>query len=242
MAGAVPIPYGSEIVDFGLRIRHGELVSASCLPPSPANIVRAATALRDGGVAILPTDTVYGLCADIRCPDAVSRIYEAKGKAFEAPLQLLFCDTRRLDEFADLSTAATLLIDALGPGGWTIVSRARPGWQSPALAGGTTVGFRVPSSTVLQAVVKSLGGPLAASSANRHGGTSPGVCEDAVGQIGDFCDIALNGGPTAAGIDSTVIDCSDEAVRILREGAIDRHTLARILGVRDIPVLRSVRT
>ena len=217
-------------------------MSALSLPPSPENVVRAASALREGGLAILPTDTVYGVCADIRDADAVLRIYAAKGKGFEAPLQLLFADRVQVEAFADLSPEANTLIEALGPGGWTIITLARGGWSSPALAGGRTVGFRIPDAPVLRDVISAVGAPLAASSANRHGGPSPLQCEDAVAQVGDFCAVALDGGPTIAGIDSTVIDCSDDAVRILREGAIDRLTIARILGGRDIPVLRSVRT
>ena len=129
----------------------------------------------------------------------------------------------------------------LGPGGWTIVVPARPGWSSAALAGGSTVGFRIPDSPVVHVVVELLGGPLAASSANRHGGVSPTTCADAVAQVGEFCACAIDAGATPEGLDSTVIDCSTPEVRILREGAIDRLTIARILGLPTIPVLRSVR-
>lgn len=217
-------------------------MSAICLPPSIENVARAASDLGEGGLAILPTDTVYGVCADIRRADTVASIYVAKGKAFGAPLQLLFAGREQLEDFAELSKSASLLVEALGFGGWTIITPARPGWDSPALAGGRTVGFRLPDAPLLRQVIEAVGAPLAASSANRHGAPSPLTCAEAVSQVGEFCAVALDGGPTIAGIDSTVIDCSDDAVRILREGAIDRLTIARILGVRDIPVLRSVRT
>ena len=146
-----------------------------------------------------------------------------------------------LADFVELSSSARALVEALGPGGWTIITHARDGWQSPALAGGLTVGFRMPDAQILREVVRSLGAPLAASSANRHGSPSPLNCADAVSQVGEFCTLALDGGSTPVGLDSTVIDCSNAEVRILREGAIDRHTLARILGLIEIPVLRSVR-
>lgn len=216
-------------------------MSALCLPASSQNVLSAASALRDGGLAILPTDTVYGLCADLRRADAIASIYEAKGKAFGVPLQLLFAGTRQLRDFAELSDSATKLVEALGFGGWTIITPARSGWDSPALAGGRTVGFRIPEAPILSAIINAVGAPLAASSANLHGHPSPTTCADAVRQLGDFCTIALDGGPTSAGIDSTVIDCSDGQVRILREGAIDRLTIAHILGLSDIPVARSVR-
>ena len=90
-------------------------------------------------------------------------------------------------------------------------------------------------------VIDALGGPVAASSANISGGTSPLACAEAVAQVGAACAAAIDNGPTPQGIDSTVIDASGADVRILREGAIDRATVARILGLAQIPVLRSVR-
>lgn len=211
--------------------------------PNPDGIDRCVAALRSGHLAIIPTDTVYGICADASNDEAVRAIYAAKGKGNEAPLQLLFApellDAHRV---AALNDSARRLIDVLGPGGWTIIVPASEDWHSPALAGGRTVGIRVPRAEAVHAVARVLGGPLAASSANRHGQRSPLTCEEAVGQVGGACTIALDGGPITGGIDSTVIDVSDESQpRIVREGAIDRQTVARILGLTDIPVLRSVR-
>ena len=209
---------------------------------SPAAAEEAAGFLEAGALAILPTDTVYGICADVRRNDGITAIYSAKGKGENAPLQLLFTPERSLlVPYAVLSDAARELMDGLGSGPWTIVTAAAPGWDSPALAGGRTVGLRIPANGLVHAVVAALGAPLAASSANRHGEPSPTTCADAVDQVGEFCAIAIDDGPTPRGIDSTVIDCSTDEVRILREGAIDRQTVARILGLSDIPVLRSVR-
>ncbi len=198
--------------------------------------------MRAGDLVILPTDTVYGICVDVRVDAAVRAIYTAKGKGPEAPLQLLFgSDTSALVKYAALTTGATRLLDALGPGAWTLITTAAEGWDSPALASGRTVGFRMPGGEVVASVVELLGAPLAASSANRHGQPSPTTCADAVAQVGEFCATAIDAGPTPQGLDSTVIDCSTDDVRILREGAIDRQTVARILGLSEIPVLRSVR-
>ncbi len=213
-----------------------------CTPVSDKTIAQATEALASGGLVILPTDTVYGICADVRLDRAVRGIYTAKGKGAEAPLQLLFGD--RLDlvlEYAELTWSAERLIQELGPGGWTIITLAKEGWDSPALAGGRTVGVRMPPVEAVKAVVASLGAPLAASSANRHGDASATTCQAAVDSVGEACVLALDAGPTEAGIDSTVVDCSAVEPRILREGAIDRATIARILGLRDIPVSRSVR-
>lgn len=213
-------------------------------PVSSESIAVCAQYLEAGSLAILPTDTVYGIAADALNREAVHALYRAKGKDFSAPLQLLFSnDAALISQYAALTPPAAALIEALGPGAWTIITRAAPTLESAALAGGETVGIRIPGIDAVQDVVALLGRPLAASSANRHGLPSPTTCLDAAQQVGDSCAIALDSGPTFAGLDSTVIDCSLEGdLKILREGAIDRQTVARILGRSDIPVIRSVRT
>lgn len=212
-------------------------------PPSIDSLDTCAGHLRAGRLAILPTDTVYGIVADATNPDAVRSLYVAKGKDYASPLQLLFADDPGMvARFARLGSAARTLMEALGPGGWTIITAAAPGWDSPALAGGKTVGVRIPHAKIVHDLVSRLGQPLAASSANRHGGASPISCSDAIEQLGEACAIALDGGVTLRGLDSTVVDCTvEEDVKILREGAIDRRTIARILKLSDILVLRSVR-
>jgi L-threonylcarbamoyladenylate synthase len=213
-----------------------------CVPVSDSSLTEAATALRQGGLCIVPTDTIYGIAADVRRDDAVSRLYEAKGKGPAAPLQMLFSpDRSRIERYARLTVSAEALVAELGPGGWTIIVPAKEGWDSPALAGGRTVGVRIPDCAPVHALVDALDAPLVASSANQHGGASPKTCAEALAQVGAFCAVALDGGPTPQGLDSTVIDLSSAEPRILREGAIDRQTVARILGVSEIPVLRSVR-
>lgn len=208
----------------------------------PRIIDRAVEVLREGELVIIPTDTVYGIAADVRDDEAVRALYAAKQRDPSAPLQLLFGrDPTILDQYAVLTDTARRLVDALGPGAWTIVVPARDGWDSPALAGGRTVGIRVVPVELVLDIVDRLGAPLAASSANVSEGPSPTSCEEAERQVGVFCVLSIDGGPTAQGLDSTVIDLAGPEPRILREGAIDRATVARILGVSQITVLRSVR-
>ncbi len=207
--------------------------------PSPESIARTVGALRDGGLAILATDTVYGVAADIRRDDAVRALYEVKGKDPGEPLQLLFpADPAALAPYARLSPAAARLVDALGPGPWTIITPAAGGWSSPALAGGATVGVRMPPVATLQAVLAELGAPVAASSANRHGDASPTTCDQALASLGEHCAAAIDDGPTSHGLDSTVIDCSVTPPRILREGALPADTVAGHLGLAGIEVVR----
>lgn len=209
---------------------------------SPGIVDRAVEVLRAGELVIIPTDTVYGIAADVRDDNAVHALYAAKQRDPAAPLQLLFGrDSALLGEYAILSGPARRFIEALGPGAWTIVVPAREGWDSPALSGGRTVGIRIVPVDLVLELVDCLGAPLAASSANVSEGPSPLTCDEAERQVGVFCALSIDAGPTEQGLDSTVIDLSGAEPRILREGAIDRATIARILGLSQIPVLRSVR-
>lgn len=212
------------------------------LASNPGVVDRAVEALRAGELVIIPTDTVYGIAADVRDDNAVHALYAAKQRDPAAPLQLLFGrDQAILDRYAELTAPARHLIEDLGPGAWTIVVPARAGWESPALSGGRTVGIRIVPVELVIEIVDRLGAPLAASSANVSGGPSPTTCDEAERQVGVFCALSIDAGPTDQGLDSTVIDLSGPDPRILREGAIDRATIAGILGLSQIPVLRSVR-
>lgn len=212
------------------------------VPATAENAEAVAGVLRGGGLAILPTDTVYGIAAAVSQPGAVESIYSAKGKGPAAPLQLLFAPgDAEIAEYAEIDGLARRFIDATGPGGWTAIVPAREGWDSPALAGGRTVGVRVPDAPFVHDVVRALGVPLAASSANVHGGGSPRTAADAVEQVGSCCGIVADGG-SVAGMDSTVIDFASDPPRILREGAIARENVAAILGLQSLEVLRSVRS
>lgn len=207
--------------------------------PSPPTIAQTVAALRAGGLVILATDTVYGVTADIRRDSAVRALYEAKAKDTGEPLQILFPDAPgALDPYARLSPDARRLIEALGPGPWTIITPIAGGWSSPALAGGATVGVRIPPVPTLQAVLAGLGAPLAASSANRHGEPSPTTCARALASLGKHCAAAIDDGPTPHGLDSSVIDCSVTPPRILREGALPAATIAGHLGLARIEVVR----
>lgn len=212
------------------------------LATDPGIVERAVEALRAGELVIIPTDTVYGIAADVRHDNAVRALYAAKQRDPAAPLQLLFGrDQSFLARYAKLTAPARHLIEVLGPGAWTIVVPARDEWDSPALSGGRTVGIRIVPVDLVVEIVDGLGAPLAASSANVSEGPSPVTCDEADRQVGVFCALSIDAGPTGQGIDSTVIDLSGPEPRILREGAIDRATIARILGLSQIPVLRSVR-
>ena len=182
---------------------------------------------------ILPTDTVYGVSADPENREAVQRLYDAKGRGEEKPLQLLLGDPSWLDSVAvSLTPEARRLAAAFFPGGITLVVKKGPTVPDDIVSGGTTVGVRVPDHPLCLQIVKAFGRPLAASSANKSGKPSPRTAQEAAEQLGELVDLVFDGGPSAAGRDSTVIDATDTPVRILREGAVAREEIERVLGGR----------
>ena len=210
------------------------------VPMTTSTFVTAVEQLRIGELVILPTDTVYGICADVENDAAVQALYEAKGKSFDTPLQLIFDSHLSFKRYARLEQRFSDLIRNIGSGGWTLVLPASSGWNSLALAGGNTIGVRSPEVPLLRELIRILGRPIVASSANRHGEPSPTTCNEAIKSLGVDCAIALDGGPTV-GLDSTVIDCVSDPVRILREGAIPAKQISNLLDLKEIEILHSVR-
>jgi L-threonylcarbamoyladenylate synthase len=217
------------------------MLQCTPIPPTKSAITKAVAALARGELVILPTDTVYGIAATADDAAAIERVFVAKRRPADQPLQLLCADERHLAPFAALTSAARTFVDSVGPGAWTLIVPRAEAWSSPALAGGNTVGVRIPNHAVARDVIRAHGSAVAATSANRHGRPSPTTCREAIEEVGDFCTVAIDAGPCAQGVDSTVIDCTTSPPRVLREGAIDRRTVARILGLANIEVVRSVR-
>lgn len=181
-------------------------------------------------MVVLPTDTVYGVVCDPENLDAVSRLYKAKGRGEEKPLQLLLAEPGWLQDVAgELSPEARLLAEAFFPGGITLVVKRAPSVRPEVVAGGETVGVRVPDHKGCLEILRAFGRPLAASSANRSGGPSPKTADQAVAQLGGLVDLVVDHGPCPVGRDSTVVDASRTPVSILREGAVSRGEIERVL-------------
>lgn len=187
--------------------------------PLAASIEAAAAALRGGGLAILPTDTVYGLAADGENAAAVARLFRAKGRPPDKAIALLAASAEQAGAVADLEgPEMARLIARWWPGPLTVVARARVALPDGVGAGGT-VGVRVPDDAVTRAVAAALGRPLAVSSANRSGEAAVATFAEAVRDLRDWADLALDGGPCPLGLASTVVDCTGERLRVLRQGS-----------------------
>ena len=191
----------------------------------PADVARAAAILRAGGLVAFPTETVYGLGGDATNPQAVARIFAAKGRPADNPLIV------HLAAAADLGTIAEgdSPLAALWPAPLTLVMRRRPGAVCDlATAGLDTVAVRVPAHDLARALIAAAGCPVAAPSANRSGRPSPttaaAVLEDLDGRI----DAVLDGGPSEVGVESTVVDATQAPPRVLRLGGLPLETLRRL--------------
>jgi len=197
----------------------------------PASILPAVHALRQGRLALLPTETVYGLGADAANPAAVAAIYAAKGRPAFNPLIAHVADLETARRVAELDDRALALAEAFWPGPLTIVARVRPSGLvcDLARAGLDTVAIRVPAHPVFQQVLQAFGGAVAAPSANRSGRPSPTSLADAMEETGAFADAALDGGPCSVGLESTVIGLVD-AAQWLRAGGLARDKIEAVIG------------
>ena len=194
-------------------------------------IRHAAAVLQSGGLVVFPTDTVYGLMADPSNTEAIRRIYDVKGREGNKPLQLLLRSTEDIGAVAQSTPPAAHRVARIFPGLVTMVLDKGDGVSSDVVAGGHTVGVRIPDDEWCAALLGEFGGPLAATSANRSGEPSPRTAAEAEAQLGDVVDLIVDGGLCRAGVASTVIDFTGPVLRILREGALSLIALEEVLGV-----------
>ncbi len=197
--------------------------------PDPAVIAEAAEVLRRGGLVAFPTETVYGLGARGLHADEVAKIFEAKGRPSGHPL-ILHVDGEPMARTLSSSwdPLASRLASELWPGPLTLVVPRAPAVPPEVSGGLDTVGIRAPAHPVARALIRAVGEPLAAPSANAHLHVSPSAAEHVVRSLGDRVDLVLDGGPCAFGIESTVLSLADHPPRVLRPGAVSLERLRAI--------------
>mgnify|MGYP003602270668 FL=1 len=205
---------------------------------SPAAITQAVQAISAGQLLGLPTETVYGLAADAARPDAVARIFAAKGRPSNHPLIVHVADADGVAHFArDVPAFAQRLMAAFWPGPLTLILPRRLDVGEATAGGQDSIGVRCPSHPVAQAVLQALAlatppvWGLAAPSANQFGRVSPTTAAHVAGEFGDSL-LVLDGGPCGVGIESTIVDCTRGAPVLLRPGAISRAQVEAACGQR----------
>jgi L-threonylcarbamoyladenylate synthase len=190
----------------------------------------AVARLRAGGLVAFPTETVYGLGADVSQPDAVRRIFALKGRPADHPLIVHIASAAELDLYArDIPPAATKLATAFWPGPLTMILRRSDRVSDVVTGGLDTVALRVPRHPVALDLLQRLGGGIAAPSANRFGRVSPTRAEHVRDEFPGEDLLILPGAPCAVGLESTIIDLSSPAPAILRPGGVTEEQIAAVL-------------
>jgi tRNA threonylcarbamoyl adenosine modification protein (Sua5/YciO/YrdC/YwlC family) len=194
-------------------------------------IKAAVTALGNGELAVVPTDTVYGVAADAFKPDAVAALLAAKGRGRQMPPPVLVGSRRAAFALVeDISSSASDLIDEFWPGGLTLVFRSSRtlAWDLGDTRG--TVAVRMPLHPVTLGLLKE-SGPLAVSSANISGSAPATTADDAESQLGDAISVYLDGGPCPDEIPSTIVDVTGPVPKLLRSGVITVKRLRNVVAL-----------
>lgn len=196
------------------------------------NIGRAAVAIRAGGLVAFPTETVYGLGADVYNPHAVADIFAAKGRPTFNPLISHIAEPDFLKEYAVADSRAIFLAEKFWPGPLTFVLPRKE--ENPALdlvcAGLRTITVRCPNHPVALDLIRRSGVPIAAPSANRSQSISPTTAVAVFESLEDNVDMILDGGPCAVGVESTIVDLTTAQVVMLRAGGITKEELEDALN------------
>lgn len=192
---------------------------------------RAVETLRRGGLVALPTETVYGLGADAENELAVRRIFAVKGRPADHPLIVHIPGADALPSWArEVPVEARALAAAFWPGPLSLVLRRTPRASDAVTGGQDTVALRVPDHPMTLAVLRALGGGVAAPSANRFGRISPTTARHVEEDLGTDVDMVLDGGPCRVGLESTIVDLSGAEPAVLRPGGVPVEALERVLG------------
>lgn len=196
----------------------------------PQMLVRAREVLLNGGLIVFPTDTVYGVAAAVERPDAVARLYVAKGRPLDRPIPVLIASLDQLERLAAaIDERVQKLASQFWPGALTIVVPAQP-WLPPEVVRDTgAVGVRMPDHPVALAIIRALGGALAVTSANRSGEREARTAEEAFEALGNQVELIVDGGTCPGGVPSTVIALTPTGITVMRHGAIDPAEIERAL-------------
>ncbi|MBM4410829.1 MAG: threonylcarbamoyl-AMP synthase [Chloroflexi bacterium] len=198
-----------------------------------ADLEAAVRILHAGGLVAIPTETVYGLAADASNPAAVRRLYQVKGRPAGHPVIIHIAGIEALPRWAArVPEDARRLAEAFWPGPLTLILPRTPAAGDEVTGGRETVGLRVPNHPLTLALIRAFDGGLAAPSANRFGRVSPTTAADVRADLGGDVDLVLDGGPCGVGVESTIVDCSEEGAPpvILRPGGVTAEEIEAALG------------
>ena len=212
-------------------MHHASLDTRRLDPARPDDLDAAVELLRAGRLVAVPTETVYGLAADARNPQAVLGIFAAKGRPTHHPLIVHLPSPTHLDRWArDIPATAYTLAAAFWPGPLTLLLLRADGVPDEVTGGRATIGLRMPAHPVMLEVLRRLDSGLAAPSANPYQRLSPTSAEQVLHGLGGRIDAVLDGGPCPVGLESTIVDLTGDVPQIVRAGPITRRQLEAALG------------
>ncbi len=200
------------------------------VPDDESGRAEAIEVLSRGGIVAIPTDTVYGIAVSLATPDGIAKLFHVKQRPPEKGIALLLGTASQADVVGIAGSDARRLAEAFWPGPLTLVLLQSPGAGLPAILtdGVPTVGVRLPDHACPRALAMALG-PLPTTSANLSGAPDSLDVEMVIGQLGDRVDLILDGGRTRGAVPSTVVDCTGESPRVLREGVLGTDRILEAL-------------
>jgi len=212
-------------------VSKSETESCKAKEPRAENAADAVAALRRGEVIVFPTETLYGLGANALDFKAVDKIFQLKGRDSDQPISALVADREMLDSLvAEVSPLAEKLIARFWPGPLTIVFPARRNIPGPLMNSTGGVGVRISSQPIATELVRRLGRPLTATSANPTGKPAARTVEEAISYFAGAVEIFVDGGGLTSKTGSTVIEICGKEIKIIREGEITRAELNATIG------------
>jgi len=195
------------------------------------DIDEAVETLRAGDLVAFPTETVYGLGANASNPAAVRKIFEVKGRPPDHPVIVHLDNPRYLHRWvADVPPAAECLAGMFWPGPLTLILPKADHVNDIVTGGQDSIGIRIPSHPIAQQLLTAFGGGIAAPSANRYGHLSPTKPEHVRDEFGDAVRVLLDGGDSPIGLESTIVSCINDELRLLRPGSITRSQIEAVVG------------
>jgi L-threonylcarbamoyladenylate synthase len=212
-------------------VNETKLLSVSPTSPDPDSIKQAADLLREGGLVAFPTETVYGLGADVLNLAAVKRVFDVKGRPPDNPLIVHVAGTKQLDDIVDeIPDKGKVLGETFWPGPLTLVMKRTILVSDLVTAGLDTVAVRMPGHPVALALIRALGEGMVGPSANLSGRPSPTTAQHVYDDLRGQIDMILDAGPTRIGLESTVVDVTVDPPVILRLGGLTQDRIEEAIG------------
>jgi L-threonylcarbamoyladenylate synthase len=194
-----------------------KIIKINAASPEKEKIETALEVLRNGGTVVYPTDTVYGVGANIFQEKAVKAVYQMKERTLDKPVSICLSKTEDIEKIAHVDQSVETIIMKILPGPYTLILNKKENVPSCITAGTGKIGARIPDNTICREISKEF--PITATSANISGHSSPKSAQEAVKELDNHPDIILDSGPCKGGISSTVVDLTVTPPQILREGA-----------------------